>query len=316
MSYEEQIRFLAETTYKTNAQIADALGCSRRSVRRYVGSWKDRVGKKTGEAVGSIKHKNPARILLFDIETAPLEVYVWSLFKQNYISPENIIKPWSILSWSAKWLFEPHVMSQSVSGEEAINREDNSILPGIWDLLNEANIVIAHNGARFDVRKVNARFIAAGMPPPMSYRVIDTLRVAKNRFDFPSYKLNEINKWLNLSLKIKTEYNLWVRCAHGDENAIREMELYNNNDVLILEELYLTLRSWVKNHPALGLYVDTGKEVCSNCGNTNLDWNGNYYTPAGRFKAFRCGSCGAVGRSRYSDLTKEEKERLLVGVAT
>jgi hypothetical protein len=270
--------------------------------------------RRFGEVKDKQESVKPARILLFDIETSPMEVYVWSLSKQ-YINPDNIIKPWSILSWSAKWLFEPTVVSQCVTGRDARDREDATILPGMWDLLNEANIVVAHNGNRFDIRRVNARFIAAGMQPPMPYKSIDTLRVAKNRFDLPSYKLDKINQWLNLTTKQKTEFEMWVRCVNGDEAALAEMKMYNESDVLILEELYLALRPWIKSHPNVGLYIDTTDTVCTNCGNTSLEWNGFYFTPAGKYEAFRCNSCGAIGRSRKSDLTKEERARLMQSVA-
>jgi len=311
MAYREQVEHLAEITYKNTRQIADIVGCSRRSVRRYAGPiWRSRTKEKGGEAV-----KSPARILLIDIETSLMEVYLWSLWKQNYISPDNVKKSWSVLSWSAKWLFEPRVMSQIVSGKEAKNREDASILPSIWDLLNEANIVIAHNGKKFDTRRLNTRFIAAGMPPPMSYRVIDTLSVTRSNFDMPSYKIDEINKLLGLSTKLEHKFELWKRCAEGDETALSELRHYNENDVLILEETYLTIRPWIKSHPNVGLYIDTTGIVCTNCGHDDLEWDGFYYTPAGKYEAFRCNQCSAIGRSRKSDLTKEERARLIASVA-
>jgi hypothetical protein len=314
MAYKEQIEHLADTTYKTNREIAEILGCSRRSVRRCAGKWEDRIKEKTGE-VEDKGPKNPIRILLLDIETLPMEVYVWSLWKQNYISPDNIIKPWSIVSWAAKWLFESGVTSQSVTSADAITRSDMNILPGIWDLLNEANIVVAHNGNRFDIRRLNARFLAAGMPPPMSFRTIDTYGVTKNRFDIPSYKLDKINKWLKLSPKIETKFEMWKQCAQGNTQAISDMRTYNERDVFCLEELYLVLRPWIKSHPNVGLYIDTTKTVCTNCGNANLEWSGFYYTPAGKYEAFRCNACGAIGRSRKGDLTKDERARLLTSVA-
>lgn len=316
MAYREQVEHLAETTYKTNRQIAEIVGCSRRSVRRYAGKWEDRVKEKEIDMVGA-NVKTLARILLLDIETIPMEVYVWSLWKQNYISPDNIIKSWSIVSWSAKWLFESKVISQSVTGIEAKARSDASILPSIWDLLNEANIVIAHNGNRFDIRRLNARFLGAGMPPPMPFRTIDTFSVTKNRFDIPSYKLDKINQWLDLSPKTETKFEMWKQCAKGDDDAIKKMRLYNEQDVLCLEELYLVLRPWIRSHPPLGLYIDDIDVTrCSNCGSEILDWSGKYYTPAGRYNTFRCGNCGAVGRSRISDLTKEERAKLCLSVAT
>ena len=53
------------------------------------------------------------KILLFDIETSPLEVYTFGLFDQN-IGLNQIIKDWSVLSFSAKWAGSSEVAS---SGE-------------------------------------------------------------------------------------------------------------------------------------------------------------------------------------------------------
>lgn len=314
MGFKEQIEELGATTYKTNKEIAQLLGCSERSVRRHIGRWSDRTKAK-------IKGESPteasslARILLLDIETSPMEVLTWGIFKP-FLTPDNVLKDWSILSWSAKWLFEPNIYSQIVEPDEAVNRKDLSIMRSLWDLLNEANIVIAHNGKRFDVRRINARFAVNNMLPPMPYRVIDTMTVARQNFEVASTRLEYLLKLFGLSEKNKQEYDLWKRCVKGDKEALKLMEEYNQNDVLILEELYLKLRPWVKNHPNVALFMDTTESACTNCGNTDLHWQGHYYTPAGKYRAFRCKSCGGIGRSRYSELTKEDREKLHLSVAT
>jgi hypothetical protein len=254
------------------------------------------------------------KILLFDIETAPMEVYVWRLWK-NVVTPGMVIKSLSMLSWSAKWLFEDKVMGERVTTNEAFNREDGSILGNLWNLLNEANLVVAHNGATFDVKIANARFALAGLNPPMPYRVIDTLRHTKKIFNVPSFKLDELNAFFGLDLKMEHEgMELWKRCVNWDHLALDKMLKYNKRDVVILEELYLKIRPWMKGHPNVGLYINTDEEVCTNCGNENLTWGGHYFTPAGKFRSFRC-ECGAIGRSRFSDLDKETKARLLLSIA-
>lgn len=293
----------------TNRDLADACGCSRRSVRRYLGPHRLRCGVETSK-------DSPAKILLFDIETSPMEVFTWSLYMKGYLDIDNIIKDWSVLSWAAKWLFDSKVMSAAVWPEEAQERKDASIIEGMWHLLNEADIVVAHNGAKFDVRKINARFIANGLNPPMPYRVIDTMKVAKKNFAMSSYKLDYLNGFLKLPKKIHTEFNLWKRCVAGEAKAIKEMVTYNKQDVVALEELYLHLRPWIKSHPNVALYQDSDKTLCANCGNSNLSWGGHYYTPMGKYSAYRCVSCGAVGRSRLSALTTEQRKILNVSVAS
>jgi hypothetical protein len=318
--YREQIKRLAAETKLTNTQIARKLGCSPRTVRRNAGPYSSRLEQFFGITPEQLKTEG-ARILLFDIETAPMEVFVWSLRQHGWISPESIQKDWSILTWSAKWLFEDQIYSARVNADDAEAREDYSIMPPLWDLLDEADIIVAHNGARFDVRKANARFVLNGLSPPLPYKIVDTLRITKRQFDFSSYKLDYVNQLFGIDQKTHPGYDTWKRAVKksvlgGDvaEQNLEKMRVYCDNDVRILEELYMQIRPWIKGHPNMGLYIDTDGNACTNCGNTDLDWAGKYYTPAGRFLSFRCKVCGAVGRSRTTDIDKEERKRLCLGV--
>ena len=286
----------------TNAQIAGMIGCSKRLVR---------MVRNTPEAYT----KRQPKILIFDIETAPMEVYVWGLYKQR-IPIDNIIKDWSLLSWSAKWLFNDEIMSQKVTIKEAQERKDDSILLGLWKLMDEADIVVGHNAQRFDVRKVNFRFALSNMAPPQPYRVIDTMKHCMKIFNSASYKLDYLNQVFGGNPKQSTNYELWKRCVTGDASALEYMEEYNRFDIVVTEELYVKIRPWMKGHPNLALYMDTEGTVCTNCGNDNLEWGGYYYTPAGKYKSFRCNSCGAIGRSRLSDLDKEARAKLLLSIAS
>lgn len=305
MALRHIIEELVRTTEKSNRQIYDFLReggieCSRRTIRRYA------------NPIRYEREQQPSaipKILLFDVETAPMEIYAWSLW-EKFRSPTMVIKDVSLLSWSAKWLFESEIMGMHVSADEATNREDGSIIQPIWDLMDKADIVVAHNGIKFDNRVLNTRFMINGLNPPMAYRTVDTYRVAKRNFQLSSYKLDFINKMLGLTPKRETDFSLWQRCVTGDTQALNDMLEYNRIDVVALEECYLTIRPWIKGHPNWALFVDTTEEHCANCGSTNLSWKGRYFTPAGRYRAFRCLGCGAIGRSRYSDLTKEDRERI------
>lgn len=238
-----------------------------------------------------------ARVLLFDIETAPMEVYVWGLKYNNFISPENIIKDYSVLCWSARWLFDDEVVGEVVTGEQAMLRIDAPILNKMWKLLDEADVVITQNGKKFDIPKLNSRFLLAGYPPPMYYQVIDTKEIMSKHFGFSSNKLDYVNQLLGIDGKSDMEFDDWVQCVRGSEKHLQKMLEYNKRDVVIMEELYLALRPWIPNHANLGLYADLDKNCCPSCESTKLQWTGQYVTPLGMYEAFRCGSCGAIGRS-------------------
>lgn len=238
----------------------------------------------------------PARILLFDIETLPLHVRVWQLAKNDYISPNNIILDWCALSWSAKWLYSDTVYGEALSGEDAIIHNDEKILPRMWELLNQADMVVGHNSVRFDHKKLNTRFLINNYNPPAYFKTIDTLQVVRQNFALSSNKLDFVNKTLGIHQKTDTDYDLWVKCDAGDEVAIAKMLKYNKNDVQILEELYVRLRPWMGNHPSMRSYVDKDTNICE-CGSTDLEYLGKpYRTNINKYQAWRC-SCGKLGRS-------------------
>lgn len=235
------------------------------------------------------------KILLLDIETLPIEANIWAT-KKVFVSPVQIKKDWSIVCWSAKWLFSGEAYGETVSPQEAINREDKSILAGIWTLLDEADMVISYNGDGFDLKRLNTKFFVHGFPPPMYYKSVDVWKTVSSKFDFTYQKMDWVNKVLGISRKMDTSFKWWNECAQGSKVYLKKMLEYNLIDVHVLEELYLKIRPWISNHPDMNVFSIDGK-VCHNCGNDHLDWCGKYTTPKNAYKAFRCQRCGAIGRA-------------------
>ena len=198
------------------------------------------------------KSSNMPKILLLDIETAPLKAYVWSRWRQNIYS-DQILSNWFILTWSAKWLFEDNIFASKLTSKEALSEDDSRITEELWHYLDEADIVIAHNGNVFDLPRINARLLLHNLLPPSPYRQIDTLKIAQRQFEFPSNKLDDLATFLGIEGKIKTSMELWDRCVRGSDKALAEMERYNKQDVKLLEEVYVTLIPWIKSHPNIGL---------------------------------------------------------------
>ena len=256
------------------------------------------------------------KILLLDIETSPLEVYAWGIGSKVSLGHYQIKHEWFIISWAAKWLLADGVFGDCVTPKEALSKDDDRICHSLWDCIEEAHIVVAHNAKSFDVRKINARFIANGLSPPSSYQVVDTLLHSRKIAAFSSHKLDHLTQTFGLSQKDSTDFSLWVRCCNGDKEALDYMYKYNKSDIRALEGLYLYLRPWMSSHPSMGLYCDHVGSVCPHCMSESLDWSINpYYTPAGKFSAFRCKKCGAIGRSRFSTMAPGRNRNLVVSTA-
>jgi len=256
------------------------------------------------------KYENP-KILLLDIETSPIEVEIWTLGKQYLYDPKLIKKNRSLLTWSAKWLCDNKIMGEKVTPNEAINRKDKKIVIGLWNLLEEADIIIGHNIKHFDEPIMKARFILNGLPPVSPYQVIDTCKHARKEFGFLSNKLDYLGRVLANTKKIHTDRELWTRCINGENKALEEMLKYNKHDVTLLEEVYFKLRPWMHSHPNLGLYYEDMSNRCPNCSSKNLSIQGNYYTTVNRYNAIKCRECGAYGRERINNVNKKNRKGLL-----
>lgn len=244
--------------------------------------------------------KQMPKVLLIDTETAPLEAYVWRLWKQT-IGWNQVSSQWYMLCWSAKWLYSDDVITEVLTPEEAVREDDSRIMTDLWKLIDECDVLVAHNAKGADIPWTNTRFILNGMTPPTPYHVVDTLEIARKNFAFSSNKLDALAEYFGIEHKIKVDFDLWRECRHGNPKALEEMAFYNKKDVDILEQVFLKLRPWMKGQLNLNNYLDSKVTICATCGSENLEDTGNfYYTSTGKYTLFRCKDCGAITRSRYN----------------
>lgn len=261
------------------------------------------------------KNNTGPKILLLDIETAPLLGFCWGLWENN-IALNQIHTDWYILSWSAKWLDSSKVMYEDNRNSKNLE-DDSKLLKGIWKLLDEADIVIGHNSKHFDIKKLNARFVQSGMCPPSSFKQIDTLELAKKHFSFTSNKLEYLSdKLCKKHKKLKHTkfpgFEMWSACLKGNKDAWNEMERYNKVDVLALQELYEKLRAW-DSSINFNLYTDQDINVCT-CGGKEFVKNGYFFTTVGKYQRYRCTNCGSEAKDRNNLLSKSKLKSLKTGV--
>lgn len=265
--------------------------------------------------------KTGSKVLVFDIETAPIIAHVWGLWDNN-VGLNQVQLDWHCLSWSAKWKGAPDNEVMYMDQRNAKNIEDDTkLLEGIWELLDECDVVITQNGKSFDAPKLNARFIIKKIKdrhPPSSYKHEDTKCIASKHFRFTSNKLEYMTdklcvKYKKLKHKKFPGHEMWTECLKGNLEAWKEMEEYNKYDVLALEELYDILAPWQGvNGVNYNLYTDDEENVCK-CGSKHFIKNGFYYTNVGKFQKHKCKECGAEVRDRANLFSKEKRASLKTG---
>jgi len=256
--------------------------------------------------------QTPSKVLIFDIETAPIIAYTWSKWP-NAIPDNHIIQDWFIICWSAKWLFDDAIYSSCVTSKEAQKGNDKRVVKALWQMFEEADIIIAHNLDKFDHKRANTRFLKYGLGLPTPFQTIDTLRHARKKFAITSNRLDYIAKdFLNIEGKLSTSKDLWRKAIEGCKESLNEMQTYCDQDVRVLEEVYLHLRPYIQPHPNIGLQIATNTQCCPSCGSTDIVLKGTYRTYISEYESFRCNSCQSIGRLRKNNTPKEVKDRLTV----
>jgi len=253
------------------------------------------------------------KILIIDIETAPNIGYVWGAWKQN-IGLNQLKENSYLMSFSAKWLGKEEVMYA-----ENRHGDDTELVELIMDLLDEADMVVAHNAQKFDIPTIQGRALVKGMSPASPFKIIDTLITAKREFRLFSNKLQYLADVLGCAPKESHSkfpgFELWLQCLKQNDEAWQEMKVYNIQDVLTLEEVYLKLRPWMKQHPNVAVKEEGEETLCPKCASPHIHFRGYYNTNVGKYRKFQCQDCKGWGRTRFTELPKEKGRALATNAA-
>lgn len=247
------------------------------------------------------------KILLLDVETAPAQAYIWSLW-DKFVPLDRVIEPGYTLCWAAKWVGQRDVMFASTH-----HNGPDEMLAKLYALMNEADAIITYNGDRFDLPTINKELLERKWGPAAPTHSIDLYKTVKREFRLLSNKLDFVCKTLGLGTKVKHKgMELWKGCMDNDPASWRTMRTYNIRDVKLLEKLYHYLLPWIKQHPNHGLYTDADRPVCPNCGSSHVQSRGFSYTKTLKYHRWHCQSCGTWMRSRTNCSTPKDKANVLV----
>ncbi len=232
-------------------------------------------------------------IRLWDIETTHNMVAVFRLFGEDYIPHENIVQERYIVSAAWKTLGEKKVDAVSILDDrKRFKRDPNDdlhVVRVLHDMLSTADVIVAHNGDRYDIKFAEARMLYHGLPPLPPILSIDTLKEAKRRFLFNSNRLDYLSKFLGGKGKKPTPKGLWLKVLlEHDEKAIKTMVDYNKQDVLELEFVYNKLAPYMKgvNRQVFG------QLGCTHCGSKRYHSRGVQPTKTATYTRLQCQDCG------------------------
>jgi hypothetical protein len=231
-------------------------------------------------------------VVLIDLETSYTLSATWGVWDQNVAM---VLREPYIISCAWKYLGEKttHVISlPDFALYKKDRHNDKDLVLAIHKIFDDAKVLIAHNGNNFDFKWIYGRFAVHNIPPPSPCQTVDTLLIARSKFNFNSNKLADLGKYFDLGKKINTGgIGLWYKCVElGDKKSWNLMTKYNKMDVVLLERVYNRMLPFISNHPNTGL-INGDTDACPNCGSKNLERRGFSYTRVGKFQRYQCRGC-------------------------
>lgn len=187
-------------------------------------------------------------------------------------------------------------------------------LTSLRDLQTEADIVVAHNGKKFDDKMMNRFYIKNDVDLPSPFFSVDTCQVARSRYKFHSNSLNELSDYLELGHKENITYKDLEDDFMSDSPSTKTISLmkkYNNMDVELLEKLYYKLLPGIANHPNMARLMNV-HDACPQCGAGEDNIGREKYRPTkmGLFMQYKCRICKKYFQSaRPIDPTFDIKPR-------
>lgn len=270
--------------YRIQPSIAKILGLELNKNNRY------RLDAETEIRFKKLRDKSKqVKRLFFDIETSPNIGYFWRTGYNLNITPENIIEERRIICISYKWESEEEI--HTLTWDK--NQCDKKMLKEFISVANHADELIAHNGDRFDIKWIRTRCIYHRIPMFPNYKTLDTLKKAKSGFNFNSNKLDYIAQYLGVGAKVKhSGFDMWKGVMMNDKTALSEMVRYCEGDIIVLEDVFLTMQSYIKQNTHAGVLNNNLKYSCPCCSSEQITLLKNNVTAMGTIKRLiECNDC-------------------------
>lgn len=186
---------------------------------------------------------NPVRVGVIDIETNSLNagfgVLLCMVGKSYAPNERKIFRADDFEPWKR--------------GERA---NDGPLLRAILSWMEDLDIIIAHNGLRFDLPFIRTRAVVHGLPPVNFQKIIDPVQLARQHFRFPSNSLASISHVIGTQAeKTPLRPETWARATlNGDPAAMEEIVTHCCADVDVLEEICWKLRGYIRTIDKAGSF--------------------------------------------------------------
>lgn len=231
-----------------------------------------------------IETRTAPKILIWDIESTSLKASLGTILCIGY--------KW----YDGKRVYVPSILDYTKGGM----LDDKGLVEHFASVFAECDYHVTWYGLRFDHPFIETKLMKYGLGPLPPKPHIDLWRTARYKLRLHSNRLASVSEYLEIKDR-KTEMNFgtWMRAAHGDKSALKEIRHHCKMDVLVLEQVFEKMRPWVNEQPVEGIYNPSMN--CISCGSGHITRQGTKITRTRRYQQWKCQNCGKWMRSRLGE---------------
>lgn len=230
------------------------------------------------------------RIIIWDLETLPNLQYAFGRWDPA-VSHKGIVHERSIVCAGWMVLGEKKVHTIAVDINDPYN--DKQLLIELKEVLEGADLLVAHYGDKFDLPFLKGRLFLNGLGPLALVPQDDTKFMASKNFKLNSYKLDYLAQMLGFGTKDPMSIQDWLDiCIHKSDKALQKMIKYNIQDVKLLSKIYKKLKPYAQSKLNHVHFVDSDSPICPSCGHDKVLRHGFRRTIAYQYNRLQCKKCG------------------------
>lgn len=171
--------------------------------------------------------------------------------------------------------------------------DDSQVVKDAYEVLKDADVLVTHNGKRFDWKFFQTRLLVHKLPPLPKIIHIDTCSEAKKHLFPLNNRLNTLARILtSVEKKENGGWPLWVKVSEREIKAQKLMTQYCKQDVVVLEHVFNEMRPLIKGLPNANMFSDTC-DLCPNCGSPKMQKRGESVNKQRRLQRYQCQDCGS-----------------------
>ncbi len=251
----------------------------------------------------------PPRILFYDIETSPLQAWLWQPGKQ-YVGHKQLVKNhsrWGIICITYCWNDGEPAKSVDWGYRE---QDTKRVIEEFDKIAATADLLVGKNSDNFDAKMINSARMFADLPgnPVWAKSSDDLQKQMKKYFRMPSQSLDYYSRELGIGGKIKMEMQDWIDIVERNANgqaSLDKMIKYGKKDVEDTRILWKKLSEHFDSKFNSARFQDL-KVACkhADCGSTDLKISKHTMAQGNKYREYMCNTCYRyAGRQVISSVT-------------